>query len=257
MLVCWFSWPLTLSSDSVPTSMRLWTAINRTVKREKLVVMKLNWMLSNVSNVTTAPRVMSLSRQLFGILQPWSTILHVFCAQERFFLFVWNNLRISWIWLVFFVGRILVTRKMDYSKVQLRAQRAMSDRMLERYPMSNSDLFSTDDSSEGDLSELIYRNLRFKSPMDLPFRIDNSIDGSVPIVQPANRPHSVNACAKCNAIRTNPRFRPSSFYFYGKPLNERNVCVDSDDSSENEIQVPKRKSFSNKRRRNRLKHSLR
>lgn len=148
---------------------------------------------------------------------------------------------------------------MDYSNVQLRAQRAMSERMLERYPMSNSDLFSSEESSEDDISDLIYRNFRYrKSAADVPFRLDNPIDGSVPVLcRPSDtRPHSVSACAKCHSIRTNPRFRPSSFHYYGKLPNEPKVCV-SDDSSENEIQMPQRKSFSNKRRRARFKHNLR
>lgn len=144
---------------------------------------------------------------------------------------------------------------MDYSKVQRRAQRAINDRMLERYPMTNSDLFSSEESSEDDLADLIYRNLRFKSPMELPFRMDNFIDG-VPISNRPfeNRPQSISACVKCNQIRTNPRFRPSSFHCYGKLQNEQKVCEsNSDDSSENEIKVSQRKSFSNKRRRTRLK----
>lgn len=145
---------------------------------------------------------------------------------------------------------------MDYSKVQRRAQRAINDRMLERYPMTNSDLFSSEDSSEDDLADLFYRNLRFKSPMELPFRMDNFIDG-VPISsRPSeiHRPQSISTCVKCNQIRTNPRFRPSSFHCYGKLQSEQRVCEsDSDDSSENEIKVPQRRSFSNKRRRTCLK----
>lgn len=144
---------------------------------------------------------------------------------------------------------------MDYSKVQRRAQRAINDRMLERYPMTNSDLFSSEDSSENDLADLIYRNLRFKSPMELPFRMDNIVDGVPVSRRPSeNRPQSISTCVKCNQIRTNPRFRPSSFHCYGKLQNEQRICEsNSDDSSENEIKVPQRKSFSNKRRRTRLK----
>lgn len=146
---------------------------------------------------------------------------------------------------------------MEYSKVQRRSQRAMSERMLERYPMSNSDLFSSENSSEDDISDLVYRNLRFKSPMELPFRMDNFTDGSLPVSYrlPELRPQSFSACAKCNQIRTNPRFRPNSFHYYGKLKNMPIVCLS--DTSEDEINLQKRKSFSNKRRRNRLKQKLR
>lgn len=143
---------------------------------------------------------------------------------------------------------------MDYSKVQRRAQKAINDRMIERYPMTNSDLFSSDDSSEDDLTDLIYRNLRFKPSMELPFRMDNMVDG-VPVScrHSKNRPQSISACAKCTQIRTNPRFRPTSLHCYGKLQNEQRMCESDDDSSEDEIQKPQRKSFSNKRRRSRLK----
>lgn len=143
---------------------------------------------------------------------------------------------------------------MDYSKVQRRAQRAISDRMMERYPMTNSDLFSSDEeSSEDDVSDLIYRNLRFKSPMELPFRMDNYVDGmTVRAVE--NRPQSISTCTKCNQIRTNPRFRPSSFHCYGKLQNEHRIYdSDNDESSEDELKVLEQKSFSNKRRRSRLR----
>ena len=143
---------------------------------------------------------------------------------------------------------------MDYSKVQRRAQRAISDRLMERYPMTNSDLFSSDEeSSEDNVSDLIYRNLRFKSPMELPFRMDNFVDG-MPVRHLENRPQSISACSKCNQIRTNPRFRPSSFHCYGKLQNDHRIYdSDDDESSEDELKVLERKSFSNKRRRSRLK----
>lgn len=156
---------------------------------------------------------------------------------------------------VWLVSRTKFAKKMDYSKVQRRAQRAINDRMLERYPMSNSDLFSSaDDSSDDDISDLIYRNLRFKSPMELPFRMDNFVDGVPVSCRPTeNRPKSVSACAKCNQIRTNPRFRPSSFHCYGKLQSELRFCESDSDSSEDDIKVSQRKSFSNKRRRPRTK----
>lgn len=145
---------------------------------------------------------------------------------------------------------------MDYSKVQLRAQRALNDRMLERYPMSNSDLFSSENSSDDDISDLVYRNFRFKPTAELPFRMDSFGDGIVPtICRPLseNRTQSTSACVKCNQIRTNPRFRPNSLHCHAKLQIEQKPCESSDDSSEADSQIPQRKPFSIKRRRSRLK----
>lgn len=145
---------------------------------------------------------------------------------------------------------------MDYLKVQRRAQRAMNDRILERYPMSNSDLFSREDD---EVSDLIYRSIRFKAPNEPPeFQVDSFVDG-VPVLccLSGTRPQSISACAKCNRIQTNPRFRPFSFHSYGKLQNEQKLCESSDNSSEIEDKMSKRKSFSNKRRRSRLKHKRR
>lgn len=157
-----------------------------------------------------------------------------------------------------------IWQKMDYSKVQQEAadsqKRAFNDRMLERYPMSTSDLFISESSSEDnndDISAEIYRNLRFKSPMESPFRMDSFVD--VGSCRPsAEKRQSVSiACAECNQIRIKPKFRPSSFHCYGKLRNERKFRESNDDSSENEIKLPQQKSFSNKRRRSRLKCNLR
>lgn len=149
---------------------------------------------------------------------------------------------------------------MDYSQVQKRARRALSERMFERYPMSNSDLFSSDSSGEFDISDLVYRNLRFKPPPNPPFRLENFVDGSVPVSfrSVEFRPQSVAACTKCNQIRTNPRFRPSSFHCYSQLLNEKKIRsfeADGDSTDEQDGMIQRRVTKS--RRRTRTKSHLR
>lgn len=147
---------------------------------------------------------------------------------------------------------------MNFPHVQRRAQSAMSDRMLERYPMSNSDLFSSDSSCEDEIADLVYRNLRLKASMKLPFRMENYVDESMPISRhpPDFRPQSVADCSKCNKIRTNPRFRPSSFHSYGKLLNEQKMFASDDESSDDQVNAYRR-PFPKHRRRSRLKTQAR
>lgn len=142
---------------------------------------------------------------------------------------------------------------MDNLKMQRQAHRAPADRMLERYPMSNSELYSSDISSDEYISDLVYRNLRFKTPMGQPYKVNNSaanVYASVGSFE--NRSHSKGACVnvKCNKIRTNPRFRPSSFHCYGQLQKE---FVSDGDSSDDQLQFIQRNSFSNRHRRARLK----
>lgn len=149
---------------------------------------------------------------------------------------------------------------MDYSQVQNRARRALSERMFERYPMSNSDLFSSDSSSEVDISDLVYRNLRFNPSINPPVRLENFVDGSVPVsYHPVEiRPQSVAACTKCNQIRTNPRFRPSSYHCYSQLQNEKKVrSFEADgDSTDEQARMIQRK-VTKSRRRTRTKSHLR
>lgn len=139
---------------------------------------------------------------------------------------------------------------MDNLKVQRRAYRAPADRMLERYPMSNSERYSSDISSEEDTSDLVYRNWRFKSPMAQPLQINSLVNVCEPVGSFEMRPNTHNACVKCNRIRTNPRFRPSSFHCYGQL---QRVFVSDGDSSEEVEQDAQHKQFSNHRRRARPK----
>lgn len=134
---------------------------------------------------------------------------------------------------------------MDHLKVQRRAHRAPADRMLERYPMSNSELYSSDISSDEDTSDLVYRNLRFKPPFQM-----NSFANNVCAPSGSVEFQPKSACVKCNKIRTNPRFRPSSFHCYGQL---QRVIVSDEDSSDDQLQSTHRNSFSHQRRRARLK----
>lgn len=145
---------------------------------------------------------------------------------------------------------------MEFPHVQRRPQKSMSDRMLERYPMSNSDLFSSDSSYEDEIFDLVYRNMRPKPPpVKHPFRVENFTNESVPISRrpPNIRPQSIANCIKCNQIRTNPRFRPSSFHSYGKLLNDQKSILSDDESSDDQLMNAYQRPFPKNRRRPRHK----
>lgn len=154
---------------------------------------------------------------------------------------------------------------MDFSQVQCRDQRAMEDRCSERYPVSNSDLFSSSDSSfANEIYDPVYRNLRLKPQNKFPFRMDNLSTDEIPIDTQRHthfRPQSLITGKTCNRIRTNPRFRPSSFHWYGgKISNERKVFAanyNNDESSEdqmyNEFNPPSYPKSCRRRRRPRYK----
>lgn len=124
----------------------------------------------------------------------------------------------------------------------------MANRIPSPYRMSNSDLFSSDSSSENGIDDHIYRNLQ-------PFRMENFItDEIMPISQyrrhiDIRRPQSMTNCKKCSQIRTNPRFRPSSYQCYGKSSNERNLFESNDDESSDDQISFQKPSFSKIRQR--------
>lgn len=145
---------------------------------------------------------------------------------------------------------------MEFPHVQRRPQKSMSDRMLERYPMSNSDLFSSDSSYEDEIIDLVYRNMRLKPPpVKHPFRVENFTNESLPISRhpPDIRPQSIANCIKCNQIRTNPRCRPSSFHSYGKLLNDQKLILSDDESSDDQFMNAYQRPLPKNRRRTRLK----
>lgn len=138
--------------------------------------------------------------------------------------------------------------------------------MTEQYPMSKSDLYSSDSSSENEIDDLIHHNLRPNASIELPFRMENFITvENMPVPQRRKdiRPLSMSNCKKCNQIRTNPRFRPSSFHCFNELSNVRNVFQsnnddDDDDNKLSEDQMSFYKpSFPKNRRRFRYKNHTR
>lgn len=140
----------------------------------------------------------------------------------------------------------------------------MAKRIPEQYPMAKSDLYSSDSSDssfENEIDDLNYHNLRPKTAIKLPFQMENFITiENVPIAQRRTdiiRPHSMTNCKKCNQIRTNPRFRPSTFHCYNELSNVRNVFASNDDElSEDQVSFYK-PSYPKNRRRFRHKNQTR
>lgn len=139
---------------------------------------------------------------------------------------------------------------MEFQHVKRRSQRPMSERMLERYPMTNSDLFSSDNSYEDEATNLVHRNMRHKAPVKIPFRVEHFGNGSSCQI-PNIRPQSTTNCMKCNQIRTNPRFRPSSFHSYGKLINDHKwfMSDNDDESSDDQLRNTSQRPYSKNRRR--------
>lgn len=141
------------------------------------------------------------------------------------------------------------------------AHRSPSERGMERYPMSNSDLFISDSSSEDDVRDLIYRNFQFTKSIEPPFRTTNEIHSPNNQRRPPDiQPHSmIHSCTKCNRIRTNPNFRYSSAYCRSKRNMDFRIKSDgnNDDTTEDEDTLKPRRSFPHNRRRVRPKSHLR
>lgn len=141
------------------------------------------------------------------------------------------------------------------------AQRSPSERALERYPMSSSDLFISDSTSDDDVRDVIYRNFNFTKTIEKPFRASDEIyspnsQRRPPDIQPHQLLHN---CTKCTRIRTNPNFRYSSSFCRSKRHRDMKTASDGQilDTSEDE-QTPKpRRSFPHHRRRTRPKSQLR
>lgn len=154
---------------------------------------------------------------------------------------------------------------MHYSMMQRTQLRApMSDRHLERYPMSSSDLFNSNSSSDEDVSDLVYRNYRFNGNAPPPARLSDAPDEQLPMpVQ--RRPHSMQAhCMKCNMPRTNPKFRhssvlPSQIRTQLGKFSASDGQYENESSSDEEFvqKSHKKRSFFGARRRNQLQTSHR
>lgn len=143
-------------------------------------------------------------------------------------------------------------------------QRIPLNRHMERYPMSSSDLLSSNSSDDEDVRDLIYRNIRFNSSIEKPFRMPSIID-EFSQRPPDIRPHSMqNTCIKCNRIRTNPKYRYSYTSCRSSKLqnNKRFSTSDgqyenSNESSEDECKSHQRRAFQSNRRRIKFKNQLR
>lgn len=151
---------------------------------------------------------------------------------------------------------------MHYSKMpRTVAHRPTSDRHLERYPMSNSDLInSSSDSSDEDISDLVFRKFRSNgsTAAQPPPRLMDIADEQLPLPIP-RRPHSMQPhCVKCNKIRTNPKFRHSSVL--SSTIRTQSNAFASDghyendysDSTDDELEQ-KMRFFSNARRRTQMR----
>lgn len=135
-------------------------------------------------------------------------------------------------------------------------ERMPSMRHMERYPMSSSDLLSSNSSSENDMRDLIYRNYQsnhsFERFYQMPsvlneFNAYRSCDNNI-------RPHSMFT-PKCTKIRTNPKYRYSYSNCHSKVCERRRFptldghCENSDNSSDSQCSpVQQRQSQRNRRR---------
>lgn len=152
-------------------------------------------------------------------------------------------------------------KKMQYSIIQKTAgQRIPLNRHMERYPMSSSDLLSSNSSSDEDL---IYRNIRLNSSIERPFRMPSIVDEFTQR-PPEIQPHSMlNTCIKCNRIRTNPKFRYSYTSCRSKLHDNKRFSTsdgqyeNSDNSSEDACKSQQRRAFHSNRRRIKFKNQLR
>lgn len=138
----------------------------------------------------------------------------------------------------------------------------MAKRMSGKYSIPKSNSYSSDSSFDNDTGDIVYHDLRQKVPIKIPFRMDNSIIvENVPVLERRVdiRPHSLINCKKCNQIRTNPRFRPSSYHCYNELSKVQSIFHSNDahdESSEDQVSFYK-PSFPKNRRRFRYKNHAR
>lgn len=139
----------------------------------------------------------------------------------------------------------------------------MAKRISEQYPISKSNSYISDTGFDNHTGDIVYRDLRQRVPIQIPFRMDrfHTVENE-PVSQRYGtiRPHSLINCKKCNQIRTNPRFRPTSFHCYSELSNAPNIIFhsndDDDESSEDQMSFNK-PSFPKSRRRVRYKNHAR
>lgn len=149
---------------------------------------------------------------------------------------------------------------MPFTMQKVGAEKAAVARHMERYPMSSSDLLSSNSSSDADIRDLIYRN----------YQSNKSIErfGQMPTISneytrrpgnAANRPFSM-ITPKCTKIRTNPKYR----YSYsngpsksGDPRQFDEHCENSGDNSSESQCSPVQRHSQRLRRRLKLRNQLR
>lgn len=136
-----------------------------------------------------------------------------------------------------------------------------SIRHMERYPMSGSDLISSNSSSENDIKDLIFRNYRSNQSIERFGQMPSILDEFQPRSSDNNRPHSLIS-TKCSRIRTNPKYRYSYSNCHSKICEPRRFSTsdghyeNSDNSSESQCSPVQRYAQRN-RRRYRLRNQLR
>lgn len=154
-------------------------------------------------------------------------------------------------------------QRMSFTEVQCsKSDAVMARRMSEQYsmPKSNSQYSHSSDSSVSSV-DVVYHELRQNVPIQIPFRMNSFMPAeNVPVSQRRVhiRPNSMANCIKCNQIRTNPRFRPSSFQsdMQSKFLFSNGGGDDDDESSEDQVSFQK-PSFPKNRRRFRYRNHAR
>lgn len=126
----------------------------------------------------------------------------------------------------------------------LKSDAKMARRLSEHYLMPKAELCSSDSSLSNDTGDFIY--IRQNDAIQMPFRMNQFIPvETLPL--PQLRPNSLANCKKCNQIRTNPRFRPTSFQ---STMRSSFLSNDYNDESSEEDQVSFQKpSFPKNRRR--------
>lgn len=123
----------------------------------------------------------------------------------------------------------------------------MARRLSEHYLMPRAELCSSDSSLSNDTGDLIYHDSRQIDTIQMPFQMNQFIPvETVPV--PQLRPNSLANCKKCNQIRTNPRFRPTSFQSNMRSSFLSNDYNDDESSKEDQVSFQK-PSFPKNRRR--------
>lgn len=133
---------------------------------------------------------------------------------------------------------------------------------MERYPMSSSDLLSSNSSSENDMRDLIYRNYQLNHSFERFYQMANARNDLTAhrSHDNKNRPHSMFT-PKCTKIRTNPKYRYSYSNCHSKVCNRQRFptfnCENSDNSSDSQCSPIQQRQSQRNRRRHKLRANAR